>query len=260
MKSSTADTMKLTQYFDISRFWLLLKLELYRSQKAVLMTLVIAFGLHFFIDLLLSPILEPSRVVYEHNSNYAFSLILGGLILSSLAFHDLSNTLRRHRYLTLPASNLEKFGSMWLLTTLGWAIGFTIIYTLYTVGANFIGPFLLGYMDFQPFNPLGEFPLTAMRYYLVTQGIFLVGATHFKGYVFPKTLFTLILFAAVCGFIAYLITSGSFPADDKEDLGTEYLEGTMVDQMWEGLQWMFWWVLAPACWVITYLGLKEKEV
>ncbi len=258
MKSSKAETMR--QYFDIPRFWLLLKLELYRSQKAVLMTLVIAFGLHFFIDLLLSPILEPTRVVYKHSDNYAFSLILGGLILSSLSFHDLGNTLRRHRYLTLPASNLEKFASMWLLTTFGWGLGFTFIYTLYTMGANIIGPFLLGYMDFQPFNPLDEFPLTAMRYYLVTQGIFLVGATHFKGYVFPKTLFTLILFAAVCGFIAYLIMSDTFHTDDEGDDSMAYLEGTIVHQMWIGLLWMFWWILAPACWVITYLGLKEKEV
>jgi len=252
--------MNFKNHFAISRFWLLLKLELYRSQKAVLMTLVIAFGLHFFIDLLLSPVLEPSRVVYEHNGNYAFSLILGGLILSSLAFHDLSNTLRRHRYLTLPASNLEKFGSMWLLTTVGWVIGFTVIYTLYTMVANIIGSLLLGYMDFRSFNPLDDIPFNAMRYYLVVQGIFLVGATHFKGYVFPKTLFALILFAAICGFIAYLIMSDLFQTESGDDESMEYLEGTLVHQMWLGLQWMFWWILAPLCWVVTYLGLKEKEV
>ena len=260
MKSSTANTMRLKNFFYLPRFWLLLKMELYRSRKAVLMTIVIALGLHFFIDLLLSPVLSPNRVIYEHSQNYSFSLILGGLILSSLAFNDLSNTLRRYHYLTLPASNLEKFTSMWLLTTVGWIIGFTIIYTLYTMVANIIGALLFSYMDFRAYDPLNRFSINAVQYYFVLQGVFLVGATHFKGYVFPKTLFTLILFAAVCGFIGYFIMSDLFHTDSEGDSSMEFLDGTIVQQMWLVLQWMFWWILAPLCWVITYLGLKDKEV
>jgi hypothetical protein len=31
-------------------------------------------------------------------------------------------------------------------------------------------------------------------------------------------------------------------------------------QFWQIISWFGQWLLAPLCWVITYLGLKEQEV
>jgi hypothetical protein len=252
--------MNLKNYFDLSRFWLLLKMELFRSRKGLLMILVISFGLLFFGGLLLDCAIEKKKIFDGHPSNYVYHLMIGGFILSSLAFNDLSNTLKRYHYLTLPVSTFEKFICMWLLTSVGWITVSTISYTIYTLIANAIGAVLFSDMKFLPFNPLGISSLNTMKYYFVLHGIFLVGAAYFKGYVFPKTLFMLILFFAVGAILAYFIMGEEFL---NHDCGVG--ECAVVNEMSSHniavvLQWIFWWVLAPVCWINTYWGLKEQEV
>jgi len=251
--------MDLKHYFDIQRFWWLLKLEIYRSRKGIIMTFVITFGMLFFIGMLLDILVEDHKLSYEHHGNYAFTLIIGGFILSSLAFHDLGNTLKRYTYLTLPVSTFERFSCMWLLTSVGWIILFTIAYTVYSIVANLIGNLLFHYMQFQSFNPFNALAISAMRYYFVLQGIFLVGAALFRGYVFPKTLFAVILFAVACGFIAYLIMGDMTQMEEECITETKGLEQMPIYQVWLLVQWIFWWLLAPVSWIITFLGLKEQE-
>lgn len=250
--------MDLKNYFSTTRFALLLKLEISRSRKGVLMTLVIIFGFLFFVGLLLSPIIDPGLAVYEHSTPFAITLLAGGFILSSLAYRDLGNTLRRYRYLTLPVSSFEKLLSMWLLTSIGWIVLYTVIYTLYTFFANTIGQLIYSELTYKTFDPFDPFAFKFIRIYFVLHGIFLAGAAHFKGYVFPKTLLTVILYGAVCGLITYFIMKDMFNFEPSSDQCM--LEGMPVYQLWLTIQWLFWWLLAPLCWVITYLGLKEQEV
>lgn len=224
------------------------------------MTIVITFGMLFFLGLLFAIAVEPNLIVYKHSGSYVFALLTGGFILSSLAFNDLGNTLKRYNYLTLPVSAFEKFFCMWLLTSIGWIILFTITYTLYTLLANIIGPIIFRQIEFLPFKPWSELVFSSILYYFVLHGIFLVGAAKFKGYVFPKTLFVIILFAIVSGFIIYLIMSDMFEIDPDMFDNPKVFERMPIHKIWMALQWMFWWVLAPLSWVVTYLALKEKEV
>lgn len=223
------------------------------------MTLVISFGLMFIMGLLLMPVFEPSLEVFEHTDGFAFGLLIGGFILSGLAYTDLSNSLRRYSYLTLPVSNLERFLCMWLLTSLGWIVLYTIIFSFYTVFANALGHALFSHITFVAFQPLGEHALNTMKYYFVLHGIFLVGAAHFKGYVFPKTLFTLILFAMFCGLIAYFFMADLMQGDADCLSDSDDFENMSIYKYWLVLKWIFWWLLAPICWLATYMGLKEKE-
>jgi hypothetical protein len=252
--------MNLKNYFDLSRFWLLLKMELFRSRKGLLMIFVISFGLLFFGGLLLDCAIEKKKIFDGHPSNYVFHLMIGGFILSSLAFNDLSNTLKRYHYLTLPASTFEKFICMWLLTSVGWITVFTISYTIYTLIANAIGAVLFSDMKFLPFNPLGISSLNTMKSYFVLHGIFLVGAAYFKGYVFPKTLFALILFFAVGSILAYFIMGDEFINHDCGVGECAVIHTLISHNIAVVLQWIFWWMLAPVCWINTYWGLKEQEV
>ena len=223
------------------------------------MTGVISFGL-LFIGLLLGSIFGYEKVIETHPGSYAFALISGGFILSSLTFNDLSNPLKRYNYLTLPASTLEKFISMWFLTCVCWVVVFTFAYFIYSLIANAIGHFLFRNITFLAFDPLGKIPLSAIKYYIILQGIFLIGAIHFKGYVFPKTIFALLLFGMVCGIIFYFTMSDLFQFDSEYISEYSSMKGTTLYQVWLIIQWMFWWMLAPLCWVITYIGLKEQEV
>ena len=252
--------MKQQDYFDIRRFGYLLRMELFRSRKGILITLVVIFGILFFVALPLDIFVEENKGDHEYDSNYAFLLIAGGAILSSLAFHDLSSPLRRYRYLTLPVSALEKFVGMWLLTTVGWIVLFTGTYTVYTLVANAVGRWLLGDIDFQAFNPFGFYAIEAVRYYLVLQAIFLVGAVQFRGYVLPKTLFALTLLGVAGSIVTYLFAGLLFNLEDESLSGAAKLEQMHAYGIGPLGRWLFWWGLAPLCWVITYQRLKKQEV
>ena len=255
--------MSVSNYFDIRRFWLLMKVEWFRSRKVLLMTFVITFGVLFFMGLVVDATFEPREIFDSHPTNFAFALIVGGFILSSLAFNDLGSALKRNHFLTLPASSLERFACMWLLTSVGWIVVFTVLYTLYTIAANAIGALLFNDMEFPGFDPLSGFSINAIRSYFVLQAIFLAGAAYFRGYAFPKTLFALIIFLTVCGTITYLIMEDSFFTD--HDCGPGPGDCALLNEMITHdaaivTQWLFWWLLAPLCWVAGYLGLKDQEV
>lgn len=253
--------MNITNYFNLSRFWQLLKMELFRSRRGVLMTLVITIGL-LLVGLLTFTITEDSKVFDSHPENYTFTLLLGGFILSSLAFRDLANDLKRHNYLMLPVSSFEKFVSMWLLTSLGWVALFSVVYFFYTLIANEIGHLLFSDITYPEFDPLSIHAIQSIKYYIVLQGIFLLGAVRFKGYAFPKTLFTLVLFGMLFGIITYYIMVDLFLSEHECTTGydCEIVAKMQLHQIWIITLWVFWWGLAPLCWVLTYMGLKEQEV
>jgi hypothetical protein len=252
--------MDLTNYFSFSRFFFLMKMELFRSINGVLMALVILFGLLFFAGFMMAIFVAPNLMTYKHEIPFGISLLAGGFILSSLSFNDLTSSLKRYRYLTLPASALEKFLCMWLLTSFGWIILCTLTYIAYSFLANAIGAFLFHSIVFHGFNPLKVSSLQIMKYYFVLQGIFMAGAATFKGYAFPKTLFSIVLFAMVCGLISYVLMADLFSVDEEYFTGKNAFINMPVYKFWQLAQWLFWWVLGPLSWIITYLGLKEKEV
>jgi hypothetical protein len=250
--------MDIKNFFSISRFWLLMKMEMSRSRKGFFMALAIIFGAMFIMGLLLTPVFDPDLRIYEHTSGFAFTLLIGGFILSSLAYRDLGNELRRYNYLTLPVSSFEKFLSMWLLTSVGWILAYTLVYSIYTVLANAVGQIVFDHLTFVPFDPLGPESTRTMRFYFVLQGIFLAGAAQFRGYPFPKTLLVLVLVGAVGGVIMYLVMKGYLDFDMSSD--PNLFDGMPSERFKNILVWMFWWLLAPLCWVLTYLGLREQEV
>lgn len=252
----------MNKYFSISRFLLLIKLELHSSRKAVLITLDVIFVMLFFIDFLLSLIIEQNVVYFDHDESFAFTLIIGGFVLSSLAFSGLSNTLKRPNYLTLPVSALERMSVMWLLTSVVWVIFFSLLYYLYTLLVNLLGEVLFDTVRFQSFTPFREFPIAVIKYYMIFQGVFMIGAAHFKRYVFPKILLVLILIAIFTGIVGYFFmfdTLSNAPSDVCLS-NLDEMEDKSIHSFWQFVKVLFWWGFGPLCWCIAYLGLRDQEV
>ncbi|MEO9966511.1 MAG: hypothetical protein ABJF11_12015 [Reichenbachiella sp.] len=224
------------------------------------MAFEITFGMLFFFGLILTIVLDDTLVLFEHTQAYSFTLIVGGFVLTSLSFNDLSDSLKSQTYLSLPASIFEKFLSMWLMTSMGWIVLYSFTYYLYTLVANPIGLFIDGNMKFENFDPLSKHAVSTIKYYFVLQGVFLVGAAHFKGYVFPKTLFTIILIGLIVGLLMYFSMYDLMLESDECFSDSSSFEGMAIDRIWNMAAWSFWWLLAPFCWVMTYLGLKDREV
>ena len=151
---------------------------------------------------------------------------------------------------------------MWLLTTIGWVVVFTIIYTVYTLLANPVGELIYSKVTFRDFNPFSASVFNSIVHYFILQGIFLVGATHFRGFVLPKTLMVLILASLVIGTLAYLSLKDLLQAEqfNSDDENCQFMETMGFHYLWRILQWAYWWLLAPLCWILTYFGLKGQEV
>ncbi|MGB0176243.1 MAG: hypothetical protein ACPF9D_03695 [Owenweeksia sp.] len=252
---------KLNEHLDLQRLWALVKLETVRSRRGIGMTFIIVFDLLFFVSMLLGLYVEPEQKVFEHYDSYSSSLLITGFILSSLAYRDLGHTLKRYNYLTLPASALEKFLSQWLLTSLGWILLYTLAYTVYTWLANPIGRLIFNEVEFESFSPFHPQVLASMKFYFVLQGIFLVGSVQFRGYAFAKTLGVLSLFAGACFLVTYVMMKDLFLSPHEcSDTDCELLDHFGAHYIWPLACGLFWWLLAPLTWLITYLGIKEKEV
>jgi hypothetical protein len=251
--------MDMTNFLSISRLGLLMQMELRKNIKGIVIAMVVIFGVAF-TGFILDNIFTSYKVYESHQYGYIVFLILGGIIFSSLAFNDLGSPLKRYTYLTLPASTFEKFLSMWLLTTIGWIVVFTICFISYTFFANTIGSLFFKSVTFIGFSPLSKVSIIGIKYYIAIQGVFLLGAANFKGFAFLKTLFTILLIGVVGGIIFYIFMI---------DIANSNMECTLEKcnpmqepsyrLVWHFLQWLFWWVLAPLSWVLTYFGLKDQE-
>ncbi len=254
--------MNMSKHFQLSRFLLLMKLELFKARKGIAMIFIIALDFAFFVGMLLALLIEQHTVVFEHEGSYTFILLVGGFVVTSLSYRDLGNALKRFNLLTLPVSTLERFLCMWILTTVGWVIVCTLVFTLYTFLANPLGQLIYSKVTFQSFNPFSVSVLQSIVHYLILQGIFLVGASHLRGYVFPKIIVVVALFMFTVGFLGYFSLKDIFLSDHYcTDTGEcELVDAAASHYLWAILQFAYWWILAPLCWILTYFGLKGQEV
>jgi hypothetical protein len=253
--------MKVRDHIDFKRFWVLLKLEVFRHGRGIGLTFVVTFGLLFLLGLLLSLAVEGNVKTFRHEENYVASMLIGGFVLTSIAFSDLTEPLRRSRYLALPASVFEKFAVMWLLTCVGWVLLFSVVYTAYSHVANPVAKMVFAHVTFEPFDPFGAIALETIKYYVVLHAIFFLGAAHFRGYAIAKTIFALVILGVVIGLVLYFSLGDIFLSDHDCDGNECELVDQMADHsLWAITKFGFWWLLAPSCWVLTFLGLKEQEV
>jgi len=64
----------------------------------------------------------------------------------------------------------------------------------------------------------------------------------------------------LCGLIFYFFMADIIHTADECPPDYNPFTEDSVKQFWQVIQWFGKWLLAPLCWVIVYLGLKEQEV
>ena len=189
--------MEANQYFSFHRFGHLLRRDFNKSGKSFLILMTI-----MFVAWTITTTAQADDREYElHIMLFPQWLLIGGFIISSLAFYEFIKPTERQFYLQLPASNLEKFVSRWLLTGIVYTFGLVVYYWLFSLFANWIGVTFYDH-QFDAFTPFRENNLIAIKSYLAAQTIFLAGAATFKRFAFFKTLFAAIILVAVVAFFS----------------------------------------------------------
>lgn len=235
--------MKQHNVLDISRFKQLLINDIRVNKK----TMLVAAATIVVYWILLTIPGSPSWLLYNN-----IVLFLGGFILTSQCFKELHNTELAYHYLTLPCTNFERFLSKWFLTSVGYAIGLMVLFYLFSL-------FCMGYnlVLFQNLITLPSLFEPAIWHqvgtYIVLQSIVLLGAVVFKRYSLLKTALTLGCIFLTLSLVAWTVGIKLFPYWMPSAVQNFDIFKTIT-----GI--LFWAVLAPFCWAVTYLRISEYEI
>jgi hypothetical protein len=224
------------QLINFKRLCNLIMIDLKSHSKAIYLTIA------SILVVLLFPLSHNS---YE--SYYLFFLYMGGLAITNKIFDDLHNPNKATLYLMLPCSNTERFLSKWLFSSIGYALVTLLICYLYSLIAFLIN----GRPPFAILNPL---LWVAILKYCILQSVVLLGAITFKKHAIVITMLLVCILSLILSifslFIGYIFF---YPHHIGQ--GTLLLESSL-----QGWNFVFWVILAPICWYVTYLRLTEYEL
>jgi hypothetical protein len=259
--------------FNVKRFGLLVK-------KTLLERPVQMFG---FTGLLLALSLILYSIIKSfggfnpaQNITFIWGLAGGGCFLASFIFGYFSSNANGSSFLTLPASNFEKWLCGILITGVCYPVIFLLFFrmvdssfvAIYHHGLDPAAPFYkqkyesVYILDFNGFLAWKVYPM-----YIFLAGAMLVGSLYFNKVAFIKTaigisililgviginwLMAIILFGHVNS--AAPFNSVTIPAGKEE--GSIELPSGIVNIVNNSL----WYVLPPVLWLLAFTRLREKE-
>lgn len=251
------------------RLGLLLRNDLLAFLKPILYATAGLFGLMMILYFVqVQDVVEHGTVPPFFTEWFGTILMVTGFLLSSFAFYELSHKEKGMAFLMVPASQLEKWLSRFLLTSIGFAVYFWLVFGVIALISEGLSLMIFD-AKLNSFEWAGENTWLLLRMYLVFQSIFMAGSALLGKLAFLKTPAALVIVGGVLVLVMYIVLQGlmwniSKPGWDIEPDGPyrnsagfgAFMEYTFVDTV----TFLYWWVLAPFFWVVSYLGLTEKEV
>ncbi|MFW5785955.1 MAG: hypothetical protein ACOCYC_01815 [bacterium] len=206
-----------------------------------------------------------------HEVFFPIFFLVAGFISTSNSFSPMHKADRSYAYLTLPASHLEKTLEKLLLTTVAYIIVALVGYFAFSGVALGVSEVIAG-RSFPIFNPFAAWVWELVRFYVIVQSIFLFGGAYFRNKYFIKTLLGVAAVFLVVGAVAsgatWLFFGDIFRALREGTIDT--FQNVTVGQA-ETFQRiamivrtvaevLFYWIMAPLFWVMTWLRIREAEV
>jgi len=198
-------------------------------------------------------------------------LLLGGFITTSLMFsEDMFSKDAQHNWLMLPATNLEKFLSKAVVSTIAYPIALTLLFFLTSVVTEPIQLLIFG-SPMGLFNPFtGNELWSLLAQYWVWNSVFLLGATYFRKSHFIKTVLAVGVIALALGALALLFTrilfairfGSSLPMFDSfMYFDSRYLENSLASlKVFTGISKVLYYAALPVfCLVTAYFRVEEVQ-
>jgi len=258
--------MKSNKIFNFKRFLLLLRNDLFRNYRTLLIGAGTVAAIYFIATL--TPMLfSHENIGYDFNTGFFPTVLyICGFLLSATIFSEIHQSQKNTSFFMLPATIFEKFSSRLLLTTIGYVIISVAFYFILNMISLLLSAMILK-SGFPIFNPFAKDMLTAMAIYLITQSIFLFGSTFFKNHAFMKTglsLFGLSVAIGIFASIVFRIVYHDFFhhmqfMDNYMASDFIYLE-KYGETLLSIIKYIFWIFMAPYFWILAYFRLSEKEV
>lgn len=199
---------------------------------------------------------------YKNQSTFAFMLI--GLIFASTSFPELKSPAKSLQYLSLAASNFEKFLASYLTSTLVYIIASTAAYTFGSIIISLISMlFFSG--SFQIFNPFETNFLNLIFIFVNLHAIFFLGSVYFKNYAFFKTILVMFIINIITNIWTAVWAFILFKTGDYVSVGEIYFNSDFFFDItkFETIKKIFisLWIIFSLFLITTaYIRFKEKEV
>lgn len=249
--------------FSFNRLFLLGKRQVIGNLNGLL----IAFGAMAGSLLAIALITGYSSPASLLNIGPLFYVVLFtvGYIFTSNIFAELHSPQKSFPFLTLPVSKLERLLNAWILTGIIFPILAMLVFALVL---------LLSYLILRIPIPAGAFSmiwsskaLYIVFIYFITQSIFLFGAVYFRKHNFLKTLLSLFIIQNVIGLmgaiVGYLLF-GTLHFDGNEFVTnaalTPGLERFFTVTLVEIAKFTFYYLMVPFFLILTWFGIKERQV
>lgn len=266
--------MRSESIFSWKRFILLIKKDLFFGSRAGLVAAAVVFA--FLLVLALTQLESGGETMITEDDDPGFHqvwfgllLFVGGFLFTSIIYNELNTPQKRHVYLSLPSTNLEKLSSKLFLSAFIYPLIALITYYIFSLIINSIAVsvFNFRYDDFM----LADYRIWRnIGLYMVLQSLFLLGAIHFNKHAFLKTTLSLILLGAIFLGITYLLSRlalwgyvegwGFELRPDYEMQPSPTFEAFIGPVFVKTVKLLFWLLMAPFIWVIAFFKLKEREV
>jgi hypothetical protein len=262
--------------FDIKRFGLVFKKLLFEKSLNLIGSFVLVALLAWIVYHLNGDMSEGWYMAQPQS--FLFGLMLGGIYWVSVGFNHFSDKTEGYGFLTLPASHLEKWLSVVVLTGIflvSFCLFFRVMDTSYmSYFRTHLNPHLENYKILydsafvMPFwGDTKGIMSQAYIYFLVLTGIMAVGSVYFNKTALVKTMF---IFAGTFFLLQFLnsnVTSFFFQNDTNTHIFWNSISikstGEDVDlpQNINQIQTAFFsYVLPIILWLIALVRLREKEM
>ncbi len=258
----------MNEQFTWHRLGLLIRNDIVSGYRPILCTFTV-----LAIIMMLSAI--PSVGFGHIDHGFYFEWFMGmlciwGTIVASFSFRELHNKTKNESYLLLPASALEKTIARILKISVffvTYLLLFTTLISLVTEGIN-----LLAFGRYNSlFNPFDQEVWICIGTFLVVQSMFFLGAAWFRTLHWFKTVLSVFVIGIGLGVLA-LIAFRIFFADFFIGLfipspgffvamgDFHSLHKDLCDTVCMVLKVLYFGVLAPFCWFVAWLRVKETQV
>lgn len=249
-------------FFNFNRLYNLIRRENTIRRKSYLTGIAAIVGL--FVLTIVANSYGSRQVVYDGALEiFYFLVFLGGMIFTSRIFSEMNEPQKGYRYLTLPASTLEKLAAQWLLSSFGYLLAVSALF--------FVSVLLGGLLSSALFDvgfswlELSAFEMSAgelIGSYLVAHSIFFLGACAFQKHNFLKTILSVVIVSIVIGLIvvgvAYLMLGDQVMTQGEVHFSSA--EFALQDQFTQIAEVVIDYLTVPFFLVVSYFKLKERQV
>jgi len=257
--------------FNAQRFFLLIRNEILLNRGNFLIFFAVIWGI-LLLRLIIT--VGPPNNIKIYGGNYSFFIFFSAYIIFEKAFKEVHDESKGTAWFTLPASMFEKYVSRLVFSIVASTAGIAILFFLFTAISEGVYRFLFGSVNAVAlFNPFNKDILLKTVLCLILVSPFHLGVIYFRKNAFFKTFLSLLIYllflclvfiAALKIYLGDVIHGFLTMSDPVGTIPDLFIENDTLAQTWSITKWTahitFWYLLAPLCWVIGYIRLKEKEV